>query len=95
MSKKEFQLNNGSVEQNITSEELDQLFEQETARFVEEFFDCVGCSPLGRLLEIISAMPAIREEKVFDIRRQISEEKYDLDKRLDTAMEKVFEEYLI
>ena len=95
MNKKEFQLNNGSVEQNMTSEELDQLFEQETERFVEDFFDCVGCSPIGRLLEIISAIPAIREEKVFDIRRQISEESYDIDRRFDSAMEKVFEEYMI
>lgn len=95
MNKKEFKLNNGSVNQNLTGEELDQLFELETERFVEEFFDCVGCSPIGRLLEIISAMPAIREEKVFDIRRQISEENYDLDRRFDSAMDKVFEEYMI
>jgi hypothetical protein len=95
MEEKKFNLRNGNVEQQITDSELSEIFEQETARFVDEFFDCVGSTPMGKLLEIISALPAIREEKVFDIRQQISEETYDLDRRFDTAVEKVFEEYLL
>jgi hypothetical protein len=95
MEEKKFDLKNGNVEQQITDSELSEIFEQETARFVDEFFDSVGSTPMGKLLEIISALPAIREEKVFDIRQQISEETYDLERRFDTAVEKVFEEYLL
>ena len=95
MEEKKFNLKNGNVEQQISDSELSEIFEQETARFVDEFFDSVGSTPMGKLLEIISALPAIREEKVFDIRQQISEETYDLDRRFDTAVEKVFEEYLL
>ena len=95
MEEKKFNLKNGNVEQQISDSELSEIFEQETARFVDEFFDSVGSTPMGKLLEIISALPAIREEKVFDIRQQINEETYDLDRRFDTAVEKVFEEYLL
>jgi hypothetical protein len=92
---KDFKLNNGTVEQELTHDELSEMFEQETSRFVEDFFDSVGSTPIGKLLEIISAMPAIREEKVFDMRRQIAEDSYDLERRIDTAVERVFEEYLL
>jgi hypothetical protein len=92
---KDFKLNNGTVEQKLTHAELSEMFEQETSRFVEDFFDSVGSTPIGKLLEIISAMPAIREEKVFDMRRQLAEDSYDLERRIDTAVERVFEEYLL
>jgi len=95
MKKRDFKLNNGAVEQNLTDEELSEMFEQETSRFVEDFFDSVGSTPIGKLLEIISAMPAIREEKVFDMRRQIAQDTYDLERRIDTAVERVFEEYVL
>ena len=93
MSKNE--LHQSRLHQNLTHDDLDQLFAEETQRFVERFSDNIGSSSIGKLLEIIAGMPAIREEKVFDIRRQLSEERYDLDARLESAMERVFEEYLI
>ena len=94
MSKNELQPND-TPRRDLSRDELDLIFQEEHDRFVSEFSDSVGNSPIGKLLTIISNMPAIREEKVSDIRRQISDKSYDLDKRLDTAMEKVFEEYLI
>lgn len=93
MSKSEFKQKR--LHKELTHDDLDQLFAEETQRFVERFSDCVGNSTIGRLLEVIAAMPPIREEKVCDIRRQLSEKKYDLEARLDSAMERVFEEYLI
>lgn len=94
MSKNELQ-SNDIPRRNLCREELDLIFQEEHDRFVAEFSETVGNSPIGKLLTIIGNMPAIREEKVSDIRRQISDESYDLDKRLDSAMERVFEEYLI
>jgi anti-sigma28 factor (negative regulator of flagellin synthesis) len=40
----------------------------------------------------ITSQPEFRERKVLDIRRQLREGRYDLDKRLDAAMDRVLRE---
>jgi hypothetical protein len=43
------------------------------------------------VLRKIASLPEVRKEKVLDVRRQLTEGKYDLDERLDVALDKVLE----
>ncbi len=52
-------------------------------------------SPLGKLLENIATIPAIREEKVQQLRASIKDGSYNFDKHLDEAVDKVLEEMIL
>jgi negative regulator of flagellin synthesis FlgM len=43
------------------------------------------------VLKRIASLPEIRKEKVLDVRRQLTEGKYDLNERLEIALDKVLE----
>ncbi|MHC4556192.1 MAG: hypothetical protein ACYTFW_08485 [Planctomycetota bacterium] len=43
------------------------------------------------MLKRIASLPEIRKEKVLDVRRQLTEGKYDLNERLEIALDKVLE----
>jgi hypothetical protein len=52
------------------------------------------CSPLGRLLKVISALPEVRAEKVEYARRQIAQPDECLETRMDLALDRVLEELI-
>ena len=60
----------------------------------ESFLDNIATSPIGRLLKIISTLPEVRREKVFELRRQIDREQYNLNDNLDVALDRVIEELI-
>ncbi|GAJ14413.1 unnamed protein product, partial [marine sediment metagenome] len=49
-------------------------------------------TPIGQVLKKIASLPEVRRAKVLDVRRQLTEGKYDLNERLDVALEKVLED---
>jgi hypothetical protein len=58
---------------------------------MEQILDNINTTPIGQVLRKIASLPEIRKEKVLDVRRQLTEGKYNLDERLDVALEKVLE----
>lgn len=74
--------------------DLSFLEETETDVLVEKLFDSMQCSPLGRLLKVISAMPEVRVEKVEHARRQIEQPEECLETRMDLALDRVLEELI-
>jgi len=54
----------------------------------------INSTPIAKLLRMISALPEIRHEKVFNAREQIDQDRYDLGDNLDTAIDRVLEELL-
>ena len=58
---------------------------------MEQILDNINTTPIGQVLRKIASLPEVRKEKVLDVRRQLTEGKYDLDERLDVALEKVLE----
>jgi len=58
---------------------------------MEQILDNINNTPIGQVLRKIASLPEIRKEKVLDVRRQITEGNYDLDERLDVALDKVLE----
>ncbi len=52
-------------------------------------------TPIGQLLQKMASMPEIRQEKVLRVRREISKGRYNLNDRLDVALDNILEELLV
>ena len=59
---------------------------------MEQILDNMNSTPIGQVLKKIASLPEGRRNKVLDVRQQLTEGKYDLNERLDMALEKVLEE---
>jgi hypothetical protein len=58
---------------------------------MEQILENINTTPIGQVLKRIASLPEIRKEKVLDVRRQLTEGKYDLNERLEIALDKVLE----
>ena len=59
---------------------------------MEQILENLDTTPIGKVLKRISFLPEVRKQKVLDVRRQLTEGKYDLNSRLDVALDKVLED---
>ena len=59
---------------------------------MEQILENIHNTPIGQVLKKIASLPEIRKEKILRIRRQLTEGKYNLDERLQTALDKVLED---
>ena len=82
-----------SKTQNKT-DRLSEIFNQESNRFAEEFTQSSAASPISQLLELISKLPEIRQEKVTAAKRNIADNVYENQGRLDIAIDRVLEEII-
>lgn len=58
---------------------------------MEQILENIHMTPIGQLLKKIASLPEVRQEKILDVRQQLTEGKYDLNERLDVAIDKVLE----
>jgi len=59
---------------------------------MEQILENINTTPIGRVLKRIASLPEVRKEKVLDIRRQLTEGRYNLNERLDVALDRVLDE---
>jgi len=59
---------------------------------MERILDNINNTPIGQVLKKIASLPEVRKEKVLNLRRQITEGEYDLNERLDVAVDKFLEQ---
>ena len=59
---------------------------------MEQILDNINSTPIGQVLKKIASLPEVRKEKVLDVRRQITKGEYDLNERLDVAVDKFLEQ---
>ncbi len=59
---------------------------------MEEILENINNTPIGQVLKKIASLPEVRKEKVLDVRRRLTEGKYNLKERLDIALDKVLED---
>jgi hypothetical protein len=59
---------------------------------MEQILENLNTTPIGQVLKRIALLPEVRQQKVLDVRRQLTEGKYDLSSRLDVALDKVLED---
>lgn len=59
---------------------------------MEQILENINTTPIGQVLKKIASLPEVRREKVLDIRRQLTEGKYNLNERLDVALDRVLDD---
>ncbi|RKY23083.1 MAG: hypothetical protein DRP62_06590 [Planctomycetota bacterium] len=59
---------------------------------MEQILENINTTPIGQVLKKIASLPEVRKEKVLDVRRQLTEGKYELNDRLNIALDKVLED---
>ena len=75
---------------------VDSLSEENLAMdedlLMEQILENINTTPVGQMLKKIASLPEARKDKVVNVRRQLTEGKYNLNERLDIALEKVLED---
>ena len=59
---------------------------------MEQILDNMNSTPIGQVLKTIAVLPEVSRQKVLRVRREITEGKYNLNERLDLALEKVLDD---
>ena len=59
---------------------------------MEKILENLNTTPIGQVLKKIASLPEIRKDKVLNVRRQLTDGKYDLNERLNIALDKVLED---
>jgi hypothetical protein len=62
---------------------------------MEQILQNLNNTPIGQVLKKITSLPEVRKKKILTIRRQLTEGRYDINKRLDAALDKVIEDLII
>jgi len=87
----EFDSNSRFEKKNYQVDPVGEVLAADKDMMMEQILDNINTTPIGQVLRKIASLPEIRKEKVLDVRRQLTEGKYNLDERLDVALEKVLE----
>ena len=87
----EFYPNNRFGNGNQNTDPSVEVLTSDKDLLMEQILDNINTTPIGQVLRKIASLPEVRREKILDVRRQITEGKYDLDERLDVALDKVLE----
>jgi hypothetical protein len=59
---------------------------------MEQILQNMNSTPIGQVLKKIASLPDVSRQKVLRVRRQLTEGRYDLNERLDLALEKVLDD---
>ena len=87
--------NFGSIDefdgQNDLPDILNEHLDCDHDLLMEQILESISTTPVGGVLKRIASLPEVRRGKVLDVRRQLTDGKYDLNERLDGVLEKVLE----
>ena len=61
---------------------------------MEQILENINTTPIGQVLKKIATLPEVRREKVLDLRQRLSKGNYQLNERLDVALDKVLEDLI-
>jgi len=76
-------------DQNREAEFINENSADDEDLLMEQILENINTTPIGQVLKKIALLPEVRRQKVLDVRRRLTEGKYDLNERLDVALEKV------
>ena len=84
---------NGRIEgQNRQADSANKNQVADEDLLMEQILENINTTPIGQVLKKIASLPEVRREKVLDVRRQLTEGKYNLNERLDIALDRVLED---
>ena len=87
----EFNSNSRFERKNCQVDPVGEILTTDKDMMMEQILNNINTTPIGQVLRKIASLPEVRKEKVLDVRRQLTEGKYNLDERLDVALDKVLE----
>jgi len=76
-------------------EHFESVFDGLTAdddMLMEQILENMNGTPIGQVLKKIASLPEVRKQKVLRVRQQLTEGRYNLNERLDVALEKVLDD---
>ncbi len=88
----DFHINGRFGSQNGQDDSLDESVAPDEDLIMEQILENLNTTPIGKVLKRIASLPEVRKKKVLEVRRQLTEGKYDLSSRLDVALDKVLED---
>ncbi len=88
----DFDCKNGFEDRNRMRDCVREDLAADQDLIMERILENMHTTPIGQVLKKIASLPEVRRAKVLDVRRQLTEGKYDLNERLDVALEKVLED---
>jgi len=88
----DFDVNDHFELQNEDSRPFDEELCTDDDLLMEQILVNINNTPIGQVLKKIASLPEVRKEKVIGVRQQLTEGEYNLNERLDVALEKVLEE---
>ena len=65
---------------------------QDSDETMEQILESLNSTPIGKVLKKIASLPEIRKDKVIDVRQKLTDGEYNLNERLDIALDKVLED---
>ena len=80
--------------QNQKAEPINENLLPDEDLIMEQILENINTTPIGQVLKKIASLPEVRKEKVLDIRRQLNKGKYNLNTRLDVALDKALEDLI-
>ncbi len=87
-----FEINNRFNYHNDQIMPVENSSVQDEDAMMETILENLNNTPMGQVLKKIASLPEIRQDKVLNVRRQLTDGKYDLNERLNIAMDKVLED---
>ena len=91
----EFDFDHLEDSQHQLDREIDESLSADGDLIMEQILENINSTPIGQVLKNIASLPEIRSEKVLGVRRQLNQGRYDLNERLDMALDKVLEELMM
>ena len=91
----EFYTNSSWEDRKISLDSVGDDFDLDEDVLMEQILVNINTTPIGRVLKKIAMLPDVRRQKVLNLRRQLTEGKYNLSDRLDVALDRVLEEFTV
>lgn len=88
----DFESNSSPECQNHRLEPEEGKLDPDKDLMMEQIIENLNNTPIGQVLQRIASLPEVRKDKILNVRRQLTNGKYDLNERLDIALDKVLED---
>lgn len=87
----DFDSNSRLERENRQVRPIEESFDPDEDLVMEQILENINTTPIGQVLKKIAVLPEVRKDKVLDVRRRLTQGEYDLNGRLDVALDKVLE----
>jgi len=88
----EFEINNRFRSQKGQVNPAENKSASKEDLLMEEILENLNTTPMGQVLKRIASLPEVRKDKVLNVRRQLTDGKYELNERLNIVLDKVLED---